>query len=243
MRNTCAGSPSALTTGMIATMAIGASRAPPAPRSRRAARPRSPRCRRRPLHMAGRPQAGPRPAGRQDPAPAHPARHSGEGGRQVRRSDRARGQVLPERNGIFPSGIVGAKTWEALIVTVWKGSRGPAVSAVQIELNFMYGFRSVTVDGVFGHQTELAVMLFQKKYRLLPDGIVGKSTWNALVVTRHVSRRRPCGGARRAPPQGPAGPAAAWILLGIIPGPHGSRLGAALLPVQGGSLGWFRVNP
>lgn len=91
-------------------------------------------------------------------------------------------RFFQKRNGIFPSGIVGAKTWEKLIVTIRKGSRGPAVSAVQIELKFMYGFRSLTVDGVFGHQTEWAVKLFQKRYRLFPDGVVGPSTWNALVV-------------------------------------------------------------
>ena len=94
-------------------------------------------------------------------------------------------KVFQRRHGIFPSGVVSARTWEALIVTLRKGSRGAAVSAVQIELKFGYGFKFIKVDGAFGRQTELAVKLFQKRYRLRPSGIVWPSTWNALVVHEH----------------------------------------------------------
>ncbi len=91
-------------------------------------------------------------------------------------------KLFQKKNGIFPSGIVGAKTWTALIVTIWKGWKGPAVAAVQWELHYVYGYHFVAVDGVFGQMTEWAVKLFQKKYHLVPDGIVGPVTWNALVV-------------------------------------------------------------
>jgi peptidoglycan hydrolase-like protein with peptidoglycan-binding domain len=90
-------------------------------------------------------------------------------------------KIFQKKHRIFPSGIVGARTWEKLIVFLRKGSRGPAVTAVQIELKFMYGFKYLTVDGVYGHMTEKAVRLFQKRYHLFPDGKVGPSTWHALV--------------------------------------------------------------
>ena len=38
----------------------------------------------------------------------------------------------------------------------------------------------INPDGVFGPQTKDAVMIFQSKNNLTPDGIVGRDTWNAL---------------------------------------------------------------
>ena len=94
-------------------------------------------------------------------------------------------KYFQKQHHIFPSGIVGARTWEKLIVPLWKGSRGPAVAALQIELKFGYGFKHLKVDGAFGRKTELAVRIFQKRYHLRPSGIVGPSTWNALVRYEH----------------------------------------------------------
>jgi peptidoglycan hydrolase-like protein with peptidoglycan-binding domain len=91
-------------------------------------------------------------------------------------------KLFQKRHGLHPDGVVGGKTWMKLIVTVRKGSRGPAVSAVQFELRHVYGYTYVAVDGVFGQKTEWAVRDFQKSYGLKPDGIVGPLTWNALVV-------------------------------------------------------------
>ena len=39
----------------------------------------------------------------------------------------------------------------------------------------------VTVDGIFGPNTEAAVEAFQQSKNLSADGIVGPSTWRALV--------------------------------------------------------------
>lgn len=78
-------------------------------------------------------------------------------------------------------GIVGNATWTRLIVTLAKGSRGDAVRAVQHNLRYAYGYKSVSVDGVFGTKTLNAVKAFQKKYKLKADGIVGGTTWNTLV--------------------------------------------------------------
>jgi peptidoglycan hydrolase-like protein with peptidoglycan-binding domain len=94
-------------------------------------------------------------------------------------------KFFQKRHHIFPSGVVGARTWERLIVTVWKGSFGPAVAAVQFELRFVYGYKFVKVDGKFGQQTLWAVRLFQKRFHIFPDGVVGPRTWNALVVHEH----------------------------------------------------------
>lgn len=85
-------------------------------------------------------------------------------------------------HGISLSGKVGAKTWEALIVPLWRGREGAAVSALEIQLKFQYGFSSLSIDGKFGPMVKAAVKSFQKKYNLTPDGIVGKYTWQALVL-------------------------------------------------------------
>ncbi|HSZ42222.1 MAG TPA: peptidoglycan-binding protein [Trebonia sp.] len=79
-------------------------------------------------------------------------------------------------------GIVGPQTWPKLIVTVQSGSKGQAVSAVQHNLRYSYGFTTLAVDGIFGPKTEAAVKSFQTKYKVTSDGIVGINTWNALIV-------------------------------------------------------------
>jgi peptidoglycan DL-endopeptidase CwlO len=54
-----------------------------------------------------------------------------------------------------------------------KGSRGPAVAALQGQLG-------ITADGVFGPQTKAAVKAFQARNGLAVDGIVGPITRGAL---------------------------------------------------------------
>lgn len=76
-------------------------------------------------------------------------------------------------------GIVGAKTWGRLLVTLRQGSKGSAVKALQAELNAT-GSR-LRVDGRFGPVTKRAVRSYQKKRRLAVDGIVGYRTWGALI--------------------------------------------------------------
>lgn len=85
--------------------------------------------------------------------------------------------------------MVRAATWRALLVTVKHGSRGPAVRAVQDQVNFRNGKNDHTlnVDGVYGRRTETAVRAFQRAmaaeisgFRV--DGIVGPQTWQALVT-------------------------------------------------------------
>jgi len=68
---------------------------------------------------------------------------------------------------------------------VHRGSTGAAVSLVQYELcrdQFLSG--PDDVDGNFGGRTESAVRDYQSGHGLVSDGIVGPSTWSAMLA-RH----------------------------------------------------------
>lgn len=67
-----------------------------------------------------------------------------------------------------------------------RGYTGPAVVVIQVELNrISQNYPAIPkislVDGIFGAQTEAAVRKFQEIFNLTVDGIVGRSTWYALV--------------------------------------------------------------
>jgi peptidoglycan hydrolase-like protein with peptidoglycan-binding domain len=90
--------------------------------------------------------------------------------------------------GLSGSGVVQAPTWRALLVTVQRGSAGPAVRAVQDQINFrnLKDGHTLVVDGLFGAKTQASIRAFQKAmasevagFRV--DGIVGPQTWQALV--------------------------------------------------------------
>jgi N-acetyl-anhydromuramyl-L-alanine amidase AmpD len=68
--------------------------------------------------------------------------------------------------------------------TVRRGSRGPAVRAVQARLKARGWL--VTVDGDFGPATQAVVRAFQleKLGRRAVDGIAGPNTWRALWTSR-----------------------------------------------------------
>ena len=65
------------------------------------------------------------------------------------------------------------------------GSSGPSVVVVQASLNRISqdypSIPKVATDGIFGPKTEESVRRFQQIFNLTPDGIVGPSTWYALV--------------------------------------------------------------
>ena len=87
-------------------------------------------------------------------------------------------------------GVIRAATWRALVVTVHKGSTGPAVRAVQDQANFrnLKGTgQTLTVDGIYGAKTAAWVRGFQQAiahevHGFPVDGIVGQLTWQALVT-------------------------------------------------------------
>lgn len=59
------------------------------------------------------------------------------------------------------------------------GSRGSAVREIQESLT-NFGYHTNGIDGVFGKQTEQAVINFQKDNGLLQDGVVGPMTKKAI---------------------------------------------------------------
>lgn len=61
------------------------------------------------------------------------------------------------------------------------GSRGASVIELQ-RLLLAHGFNPGPIDGIFGNQTQAAVMAFQRSRGLVVDGIVGIQTWTALGV-------------------------------------------------------------
>ena len=60
-----------------------------------------------------------------------------------------------------------------------QGARGGEVKEVQRRLK-QWGYYQGSLDGVFGAGTKKAVIAFQKKNGLTADGVVGKSTYQAL---------------------------------------------------------------
>ncbi|RAK24119.1 putative peptidoglycan binding protein [Salipiger aestuarii] len=58
--------------------------------------------------------------------------------------------------------------------TIRQGSVGHFVRDAQAALG-------VTIDGMFGPKTRRAVVEFQARHELLPDGVVGPMTWAALL--------------------------------------------------------------
>ena len=60
------------------------------------------------------------------------------------------------------------------------GTKGESVKWLQYELN-RHG-ANLKTDGIFGQQTKLAVLLYQKDHSLVQDGIVGRCTLKSLGV-------------------------------------------------------------
>jgi len=89
-------------------------------------------------------------------------------------------RAFQAEHGLTVDGKVGNQTWPALIIEVSTGSTGEAVRAVQSQIHSRSGW--LTVDGIFGPQTDGVVRSFQSFCELSVDGIVGPFTWNALVL-------------------------------------------------------------
>ena len=93
-------------------------------------------------------------------------------------------------HGLLVDGIVGPQTWSSVIITVQRGSTGPAVKAVQDEANSRGPNRQgppLAVDGIFGPKTDAWVRAFQDAIGghvigFKEDGIVGPLTWSLLVT-------------------------------------------------------------
>jgi peptidoglycan hydrolase-like protein with peptidoglycan-binding domain len=97
---------------------------------------------------------------------------------------------------LVEDGIVGPRTWSALVVTVRRGDQGDAVRAVQEEFQYRSGIEDpgkvVQIDGIFGPKTETAVRNWQQFLHdhddptMAVDGIVGPRTWQSLISNMYA---------------------------------------------------------
>jgi hypothetical protein len=71
---------------------------------------------------------------------------------------------------VEPTGMPGARP------TLRRGATGELVKKIQARLG-------LAADGDFGAKTEAAMRSFQREHGLVPDGIVGPKTWDALDRT------------------------------------------------------------
>jgi len=67
------------------------------------------------------------------------------------------------------------------IPVISRGDVSPATCAAQSALNY-HGYGWINPDGVFGPQTETAVLNFQRKNGLAPDGVIGPATWAKILT-------------------------------------------------------------
>jgi peptidoglycan hydrolase-like protein with peptidoglycan-binding domain len=89
-------------------------------------------------------------------------------------------RAFQSAKGLGVDGIVGPQTWGALAPTISQGASGPAVRALQVELNAKRRL-SLPVDGVFSAAVRSAVVSFQSHAGIGADGIAGPVTWRNLV--------------------------------------------------------------
>lgn len=85
-----------------------------------------------------------------------------------------------KKKGLDADGVVGPKTWGALVSVTRSGDKGADAKSVQ-QLLRHHGIK-VDADGKFGPKTAEGVKSFQKKKKLSADGVVGPATWEALIT-------------------------------------------------------------
>lgn len=89
--------------------------------------------------------------------------------------------AFQQSRGLSADGVAGPATFGALVRTQRQGDTGPAVQALQVQLN-KHG-TSLATDGDFGPATNGAVRNFQSANGLSVDGVVGPNTWTTLLGT------------------------------------------------------------
>jgi peptidoglycan hydrolase-like protein with peptidoglycan-binding domain len=89
------------------------------------------------------------------------------------------------QQGLRVDGVVGSKTWTALKTTVQPGTRILKQGYTGADVRYLQGLLqilgyNVPHDGQFGASTQQAVIAFQQKHKLKPDGLVNFTTWTVL---------------------------------------------------------------
>jgi peptidoglycan hydrolase-like protein with peptidoglycan-binding domain len=110
-------------------------------------------------------------------------------------------RVFQQRMHLTSDGVVGPRTWRAIVVEVCAGAHGEAVRGVQEAVRGVqeeFQFRAgdpgggLPVDGEFGPRTDAAVRSWQRTVRdgddpsMAVDGIAGPLTWQSLISRMHA---------------------------------------------------------
>ncbi|MFJ5548193.1 peptidoglycan-binding protein [Streptomyces sp. NPDC093225] len=96
--------------------------------------------------------------------------------------------TAPVASAAQPGGVCSNHSTEQPMLEY--GDRGPAVMALQCELNRTIRWSNLEVDGIFGQKTYDKVIEFQGKdcMNIDVDGIVGPITWNLLNRWSNAAR-------------------------------------------------------
>ena len=101
--------------------------------------------------------------------------------------------------GLSADGTVGVNTWNSLYdtyasmhgagqiwpgITIREGDKGAVVKSAQIELKKLVPH--LALDGSYGPDMRNAVFAFQVVHNLSPDGVLGKRTWDELMIYNDV---------------------------------------------------------
>jgi len=125
--------------------------------------------------------------------------------------EKTRESVIAFQNTFLlaPDGIIGPITWDYIVKQyqlVTGGTSisleypgtplriGSAGSSVRLMQSFLSELRSpypslpaIAVDGIFGPNTQAAVVGFQRLFGLTPDGIIGPVTWYEIIRQRNLA--------------------------------------------------------
>ena len=99
------------------------------------------------------------------------------------------GVVLPASTAAAATTTASATAAPGAAVPAWPvlrqgpNSAWPKVTVRSLQYLLIARGAKLTVDGVFGAETKSAVVSFQRAHHLAADGVVGSTTWNALIVT------------------------------------------------------------
>lgn len=115
-------------------------------------------------------------------------------------------EAFQQKFGLVVDGIVGKNTWRKLYeiyktiepyiipapstpypgYIIAEGSRGNDFKTIQTWLSAISkkypSIPAVNADGIFGPLTTASVIAFQAEFNLVPDGLVGKLTWDKLYT-------------------------------------------------------------